>query len=176
MSPLSYFKRSSIRPCSYLTLFIPSGFPFPLWNCRDRKPIYLGNENQDRFFHTVFAMNKYLVSVSLRSMAVLLLPPQSPRGLSALARLYYFARPTKTALLRRLGECRLRTLSHHFCHSEGHSIHYIFHLFKCKVISRLKLSQSPSLLISGSGSWHKRSLVRFCRGKHKKSTLRASRS
>ena len=148
-------------------MFILSGFPFPLWNCRDRKPIYLGNENQDRFFHTVFAMNKYLVSVSLRSLAVLLLPPQSPRGLSALARLYYFARPTKTALLRRLGECRLRTLSHHFCHSEGHSIHYIFHLFKCKVISRLKLSQSPSLLISGSGSWHKRSLARFCRGKQK---------
>ena len=133
-------------------MFILSGFPFPLWNCRDRKPIYLGNENQDRFFHTVFAMNKYLVSVSLRSMAILLLPPQSPRGLSALARLYYFVRPTKTAVLRRLGECRLRTLLHHFCHSEGHSIHYIFHLFKCKVILRLKLSQSPSLPISGSGS------------------------
>ena len=36
-----------------------------------------------------------------------LLPPQSPRGLSALARLYYLARPTKTAMLRRL----LRSLS-----------------------------------------------------------------
>ena len=119
-------------------MFIPSGFPFPLWNCRDRKPIYLGNENQDRFFHTVFAMNKYLVSVSLRNMAVLLLPPQSPRGLSALARLYYFVRPTKTAMPRRLGECRLRTLLYHFCHSKGPSIRCIFHLFKCKVISRLK--------------------------------------
>ena len=129
-------------------MFIPSGFPFPLWNCRDRKPIYLGNENQDRFFHTVFAMNKYLVS----SMVVLLLPPQYTRGLSALARLYYFVLPTKTAMPRRLGECRLRTLLHHFCHSESHSIDYIFHLFKFKVISRLKLSQSPSLLISGSGS------------------------
>ena len=31
-----------------------------------------------------------------------LLPPQSPRGFSALARLYYLARPTKTATLRRL--------------------------------------------------------------------------
>ena len=31
-----------------------------------------------------------------------LLPPQSPRGFSALARLYYLARPTKTAMLRRL--------------------------------------------------------------------------
>ena len=31
-----------------------------------------------------------------------LLPPQSPRGFSALARLYYLARPTKTAILRRL--------------------------------------------------------------------------
>ena len=54
---------------------------------------------------------------SLRSMAVLssarrartsgeaarkLLPPKSPRGFSALARLYYLARPTKTAMLRRL--------------------------------------------------------------------------
>ena len=55
---------------------------------------------------------------SLRSMAVLssraqewcsreknnfkLLPPQSPRGFFALARLYYLARPTKTAMLRRL--------------------------------------------------------------------------
>ena len=63
-------------------------------------------------------------TLSLRSMAVLssraqerrsreirarsreknkkLLPPQSPRGFSALARLYYLARPTKTAMLRRL--------------------------------------------------------------------------
>ena len=31
-----------------------------------------------------------------------MLPPQSPRGFSALARLYYLARPTKTAKLRRL--------------------------------------------------------------------------
>ena len=43
---------------------------------------------------------------SMRSMAVLsgalLSPPQSLCGFSALARLYYFARPTKTAMLRRL--------------------------------------------------------------------------
>ena len=31
-----------------------------------------------------------------------LLPPQSSRGFSVLARLYYLARPTKTAMLRRL--------------------------------------------------------------------------
>ena len=31
-----------------------------------------------------------------------LLPPQSPRGFSALARLYYLARPTKTAMLQML--------------------------------------------------------------------------
>ena len=31
-----------------------------------------------------------------------LLPPQSPRGFSVLARLYYLARPTKTAMVRRL--------------------------------------------------------------------------
>ena len=31
-----------------------------------------------------------------------MLPPQSPRGFSALARLYYLAPPTKTAMLRRL--------------------------------------------------------------------------
>ena len=37
-----------------------------------------------------------------RSREKKLLPPQSPRGLSALARLYYLARPTKTAMLRRL--------------------------------------------------------------------------
>ena len=35
------------------------------------------------------------------------LPPQSPRGFSALARLYYLARPTKTAMLRRLGSARI---------------------------------------------------------------------
>ena len=37
-----------------------------------------------------------------RSREKKLLPPQSPRGFSALARLYYLARPTKTAMLRRL--------------------------------------------------------------------------
>ena len=37
-----------------------------------------------------------------------LLPPQSPRGLSALARLYYLACPTKTAMLRRLLEVLLK--------------------------------------------------------------------
>ena len=62
------------------------------------------------------------VERSLRSMAVLsswrmsgeaakfarkikffkLLPPQSPRGFSALARLYYLMRLTRTAMLRRL--------------------------------------------------------------------------
>ena len=36
-----------------------------------------------------------------------LLPPQSPRGFSALARLYYVARPTKTAMLRRLSEVHI---------------------------------------------------------------------
>ena len=35
-----------------------------------------------------------------------LLPPQSPRGFSALARLYYLARPPKTAMLRRLHKMR----------------------------------------------------------------------
>ena len=56
-----------------------------------------------------------LVCISPRSMAVLssrahwrrsreknLLQPQSPRGFSALARLYYLARTTTTAMLRRL--------------------------------------------------------------------------
>ena len=40
-----------------------------------------------------------------RSREKKLLPPQSPRGFSALARLYYLARPTKTAMLRRLLIC-----------------------------------------------------------------------
>ena len=58
----------------------------------------------------------HMKTISLRSMAVLssrahdrrsreknkLLPPQSPRGFFAFARLYYLARPTKTAMLRRL--------------------------------------------------------------------------
>ena len=39
---------------------------------------------------------------SARERAEKLLPPQSLRGFSALARLYYLARPTKTAMLRRL--------------------------------------------------------------------------
>ena len=85
-----------------------------------------------RFFEFLFCGDFSLhlhKMVSLRSMAVLssraqerrsreirarsarergakprekLLPPQSPRGFSALSRLYYLARPTKTAMLRRL--------------------------------------------------------------------------
>ena len=48
-----------------------------------------------------------------------LLPPQSPRGFSALARLYYLVRPTKTAMLRRLYSTFLRAknlLAVHMCH------------------------------------------------------------
>ena len=56
-----------------------------------------------------------------------LLPPQSPRGFSALARLYYLARPTKTAMLRRL------TRERYFQHSKikfvSLSGHVIFCLF-----------------------------------------------
>ena len=37
-----------------------------------------------------------------REIKISLLPPQSPRGFSALARLFYFAHPTKTAMLLRL--------------------------------------------------------------------------
>ena len=36
-------------------------------------------------------------------------PPQSPRGFSALARLYYLVRPTKTAMLRRLMDEKIKT-------------------------------------------------------------------
>ena len=39
---------------------------------------------------------------AVRKIKTKLLPPQSPRGFSALARLYYLARPTKTAMLPRL--------------------------------------------------------------------------
>ena len=60
-------------------------------------------------------LNHEAIVSSLRSMVVSLraltsgepkkslLPPQSPSGFSALARLYYFARPTKTAMLRSIG-------------------------------------------------------------------------
>ena len=41
-----------------------------------------------------------------REIRAKLLPPQSPRGFSALTRLHYLARPTKTAMLRRLHICR----------------------------------------------------------------------
>ena len=44
-----------------------SGFPFPLWNSRDRRPVNFGNEDEDRFYHTVFAMNKYLVGAIEKS-------------------------------------------------------------------------------------------------------------
>ena len=39
-----------------------------------------------------------------------LLPPQSPRGFSALARLYYLERPAKTAMLRRLASTMLELM------------------------------------------------------------------
>ena len=42
-----------------------------------------------------------------------LLPPQSPRGFSALARLHYLARPTKTAMLRRLDV--IQSIGRHCC-------------------------------------------------------------
>ena len=60
-------------------------------------------------------LNHEAIVSSLRSMVVSLgalmsgepkislLPPQSPSGFSALARLYYFVRPTKTAMLRSIG-------------------------------------------------------------------------
>ena len=40
--------------------------------------------------------------VAARKIKTKLLPPQSPRGFSALALLYYLARPTKTVMLRSL--------------------------------------------------------------------------
>ena len=40
-----------------------------------------------------------------RKIKTKLVPPQSPRSFSALAHLYYLARPTKTAMLRRLQHC-----------------------------------------------------------------------
>ena len=52
-----------------------------------------------------------------------LLPPQSPRGFSALARLYYLTRPTKTAMLRRL-LCRRLVITDSFQKSP-----YIFSKF-----------------------------------------------
>ena len=63
----------------------------------------------------VLKLNHEAIVSSLRSMVVSLgapmsgepkkslLPPQSPSVSSALARLYYFARPTKTAMLRSIG-------------------------------------------------------------------------
>ena len=48
-------------------LLCSSGFPFPLWNCRDRRSVNFGDETEDRFFHTVSAMNKYLVSAIEKS-------------------------------------------------------------------------------------------------------------
>ena len=51
---------------------------------------------------------KHVHSDNLDEMALSwffkLISPQSPRGFSALARLYYFARQTKTVMLRRLAK------------------------------------------------------------------------
>ena len=61
-----------------------------------------------------------------RSREKKLLPPQSPRGFSALARLYYLARPTKTAMLRRLAKSSLCSQLFNFltCMCEiRHAIH-----------------------------------------------------
>lgn len=68
------------------------------------------------FWRCLFRLRRYLSSLNLLSMAVSgaplssqaarkiikLLPPQSHCSFSALARLYYLGRPTKTAMLRRL--------------------------------------------------------------------------
>ena len=44
-----------------------SGFPFPLWNSRDRRPVNFGDENEDTFYRTVSAMNRYLVGAIEKS-------------------------------------------------------------------------------------------------------------
>ena len=78
-----------------------------------RKQKKKNNNNKTGAVYKPVITNVELQStLSLRSMAVLSsraqerrsreIRPQSPRGFSALARLYYLARPTKTAMLRRL--------------------------------------------------------------------------
>ena len=67
-----------------------------------RKQKKKNNNNKTGAVYKPVITNVELQStLSLRSMAVLL-PPQSLRGFSTVARLYYLARPTKTAVLRRL--------------------------------------------------------------------------
>ena len=64
----------------------------------------LSNRAQERRSHEKFAREaRENERRSREKNKNKLLPLQSPRGFSALARLYYLVRPTKTAMLRRLG-------------------------------------------------------------------------
>ena len=60
-----------------------------------RGKLYLNNNNNNTDLRVISSFEKY----QYRAWSYV---PQSPRGFSALAHLYYLAHPTKTAMLRML--------------------------------------------------------------------------
>ena len=91
----SFFR--ALRPCD-------QDSPISVWKPSLRSMAVLSSRAQERRSREIRAR-----SARERAAKPLekLLPPQSPRGFSALARLYCLARPTKTAMLRRLMETSL---------------------------------------------------------------------
>ena len=67
-----------------------------------RSMAVLSSRAQERRGHEKFAREARENERRSREKNKKLFPLQSPRGFSALARLYYLVRPTKTAMLRRL--------------------------------------------------------------------------
>ena len=77
-----------------------------------------------------------------RKMKTKLLPPQSPLGFSALARLCYLARPTKTAVLRRLESCCVRE---RYWLVPSLLIFFLKRLRTCLACSPLDIGRPPAL-------------------------------
>ena len=72
-----------------------------------RSMAVLSSQAQERRSHEKFAREARENERRSREKNKKLLPLQSPRGFSALARLYYLVRPTKTAMLRRLADAKI---------------------------------------------------------------------
>ena len=75
-----------------------------------RSMAVLSSQAQERRSHEKFAREareNERRSREKNKKLLKLLPLQSPRGFSALARLYYLVRPTKTAMLRRLADAKI---------------------------------------------------------------------
>ena len=123
--PISNISGLAIILGNTLTLVLKFGFHFdletsekyssaPATRVNDLSRIVRSRSLPDRFV-VVFALERFIDAnvMEMPSYRTFhqMLPPQSPLGFSALARLYYLATETKTAKLRRLQIDKMCTFS-----------------------------------------------------------------